>query len=188
MTGYEQLAQIPLGDNILAQIAGVARDIEAAKADVAEAERVLKDKQATLRVLQENTLPDLMNEAGQTELTTTDGLVVTVKDYVRGNPSKEQEPAAVAWLRSVGQGGIVKSRLTADLGKLPEDKVAAAEEALRAQGIRDIARGETVHPQTLLAAVREMLEEGKDVPLGILGIQQMKKAEVKPAKKVRAKG
>lgn len=179
MTGYEQLAKIPLGDNILAQIAGCARDIEHAKWEVAQAEAVLKDKQATLRVLQEVVMPDLMSQGGQSSLTTEDGYVVTLKDDVRGNPSKEQEPAAYAWLRSVGQGGIIKKVLVAPLGKMPDVEVLAAKDALAHEGIKEVAVLESVHNQTLLAAIRGRLADGKPVPFELLGLQQVKKAEVK---------
>jgi len=178
-TGYEQLAQTPLGDNILAQIAGTARDILDARQAVAEAEEELKRRQNLLRSLQEETLPELMAEAGQTELTTIDGLKVSIKENVRGQPSKDNERAAFDWLRSKGQGGIIKSKLEADLGKASEDKVQAAIESLSAQGIRAGTK-EGVHWQTLGSLVREMLARGDDVPLDLLGVHVWKQAEVKP--------
>jgi hypothetical protein len=179
MTGYEQLAQQPLGDNILAQIAGTARDIIAAREAVARAEEELKAQQNLLRSLQEDVLPELMAEAGQTELTTIDGLKVSIKENVRGQPSKDNEVEAFAWLRSKGQGGVIKSKLEADLGRASDDKVQAAVEALSAQGIRAGTK-ESIHWQTLGSLVREMLARGDDVPLDLLGVHIWKQADVKP--------
>jgi len=179
MTSYEQLAQQPLGDNILAQIAATARDIIAAQDAVAEAEAELSSRQKFLRSLKEEILPELMTEAGQTQLTTIDGLLVSIKETVRGQPSEANQPAAFDWLRSKGQGGVIKSKLEADLGRAPEDKVKAAVEALTAQGIQAGTK-ESVHWQTLGSLVREMLARGDDVPLDLLGVQVWKQADVKP--------
>lgn len=176
---YEQLAQAPLGDNILAQIAATARDILDAQNAVVEAELELKTRQNLLRALQENTMPDLMAAAGQEKLTTSDGLIVEVKSNVRGQPTKENESKAFDWLRSKGQGGVIKTQLAADLGKAPEAKVQAAVDALSGQGIRPMVK-EGVHWQTLGALVREMLARGDDVPLDLLGVHVSKLAEVKP--------
>lgn len=178
-TGYEQLAQAPLGDNILAQIAATARNILEAQQAVTEAEEALKTAQNLLRALQENTMPDLMAAAGQEKLTTADGLVVEIKSSVRGQPSKDNEKAAFAWLRSKGQGGVIKSEIKADLGKAAEDKVKAAADALGALGIKAGVK-EGVHWQTLGALVREMLARGDDVPLDLLGVHVWKLADVKP--------
>lgn len=179
MTGYEQLAQAPLGDNILAQIAGTARDIIAAQQEVEEADEALKAAKRRLAVLQESTMPELMTEAGQTELTTIDGLKVSIKELVRGQPTKENQVAAFAWLRERGQGGVIKSKIEADLGKVPEEKVREAVEALRPLGIRAGTK-EEVHWQTLGSLVREMLARGDDVPLDLLGVHITKQADVKP--------
>lgn len=182
MTGYEQLAQAPLGDNILAQIAQTARDILQARLDVEDAEANLKAKQLKLKTLEEETLVELMNTAGQEKLTTIDGLIVDVKENVRGQPSKENESAAWAWLRESGNGGIIKTELKADLGKAPEDLV---QKALKALSELKIVAGtkEGVAWQTLGALVREKLAKGEQVPLDILGVHIWKKADVKPAKK-----
>lgn len=179
MNDYEQLAQKPLGDNILAQIAVTARDILEARDDVVQAEEILKQKQARLRSLQEDILPELMAEAGQEELTTIDGLKVSIKELVRGQPSKENEREAFEWLRESGNGGIIKAKLEADLGKGDKEKIDAAIAALAPLGIR-AAPKQTVHWQTLGALVREKLAAGENVPLDLLGVHMWKQAEVKP--------
>jgi peptidoglycan hydrolase CwlO-like protein len=57
MNDYEQLAQKPLGDNILAQIAATARDILEAREEVSRREEALKEAQNRLKGLQEDILP-----------------------------------------------------------------------------------------------------------------------------------
>lgn len=183
MTGYEQLAQAPLGDNILASIAQTARDIVAAQKDVEAREADLKAAQLKLKTLQEETLVELMRDAGQEKLTTIDGLVVAIKELVRGQPSAENQGAAFAWLRAGGNGGIIKSQIVADLGKADPEKVQAAIKALTGLGIPTVSAKEAVAWQTLGALVREKLTAGEQVPLDLLGINIWKMAEVKPSKK-----
>lgn len=182
MTGYEQLAQAPLGDNILASIAQTARDVIQAQDDVVRAEEALKAAKAHLRTLEEEVLPELMKDAGQEKLTTIDGLMIEIKENVRGQPSKENEAAAFGWLRETGNGGVIKSQIIADLGKAPEEKVQAAVQALVALGIPTVSAKEGVHWQTLGSLVREKLAKGDKVPLDILGVQVWKAASVKPKK------
>lgn len=179
MNDYEALAQQPLSDNILARIAETARDIMEAINDVADAEEVLKQKQARLRSLREDILPELMVEAGQEELTTIDGLKISIKEMVRGQPPKDREREAFKWLRDSGNGGIIKSKLEADLGKAAQEEVQKAIDALAALGVR-AGWKESVQWQTLGALVREKLAKGEPVPLDLLGVHVWKQAEVKP--------
>lgn len=179
MNTYEKLAQAPLGDNILAQIASTARQVLEARDAVVAAEEALKEAQANLRALQQDILPELMSVAGQEQLVTADGLKVSVRDMIRGTPSRENEAAAFRWLRDTGGGGIIKSRVEADLGKGDPERVKSALEALGGLGIKASPR-ETVAWQTLGALVRERLEKGNEVPLDLLGIYMWREADVKP--------
>lgn len=179
MTGYEQLAQQPLGDNILAQISSTARDILDAQEAVRLAEEALKDAQGRLKALQEDVMPELMSVAGQEELTTIDGLKVSIKELVRGQPSKDNEREAFKWLRESGNGGIIKSEVIADLGKADQEAVQKALETITAAGLKAKAK-QGVHWQTLGALVREKLAKGEVVPLDLLGVHMWKQAEVKP--------
>jgi hypothetical protein len=178
---YEQLAQAPLKtDNILAQIAGVARDILAAQIAVDEAEEALRQAKQHLKTLQEDVMPELMAAAGQEELTTIDGLKVSITDMVRGQPTKEKEREAFKWLRDGGNGGIIKSEINVDLGKAKEEEIKKAVDALRAAGLTKAFHKQSVHWQTLGSLVREKLSKGEDVPLELLGVHMWKQAVVKP--------
>lgn len=180
MSGYEQLAQQPLGDNILAQIAATAREILDAREKVAEREEELKAAQAVLKTLQEDVMPELMSAAGQEGgLTTIDGLVVSIKEMVRGQPTKDNEPQAFKWLREGGNGAIIKSEVIADLGKGDEAAVKKVLEILKKAKVQAKVK-QGVHWQTLGALVREKLAKGEDVPLELLGVHIWKQADVKP--------
>jgi hypothetical protein len=167
------------GDNILAQISAVARQIVEAKTAVQEAEEALKARQRELEHLQQTVLPELMNDAGQEQVTTLEGLRVTLKQVYRGTPSKENERDAFRWLRDNGHGGIIKSQVQADLGKVDEEKALEAVNSLRQLGFQAGAK-QSVAWQTLGSLVKELLATGEAVPLDVLGVRVWTEAEVKP--------
>ncbi len=178
---YESLAQVPLGENILAQISQTAREVLAAQQEVSDLTERLKDAQKRLEALQQTVLPDLMQAAGQEELTTIDGLKVSIKEIMRGTPTKDNEAAAFQWLRDHGHSGIIKSALQADLGRADETKVRDTLKLLTDAGV-PAKSSQSVHWQTLGSLVRELMARGDDVPLDLLGVIIWKQAEVKPKK------
>lgn len=180
MTDYEQLARATVGDNILGQITQTAREIRDQKELIEKMEKALAEEKRKLELLEKETLPELMKDAGQEQCTTSDGYIVSIKDMTRGQPSKENEAAAYMWLRRNGHGGIIKAQIVADLGKCDDKLAKKALAALQKAGISTARAKETVHWQTLGALVRELLAEGVNVPLQTLGIQMWKQADVKP--------
>lgn len=176
---YEEFTPAPAGSNILAEIAETAREVIRAREQVTECEEALKAAQARLRSLQEAVLPELMSIAQQDDLTTVDGYRITIKDMVRGQPSRETEDEAFKWLRSTGNGSLIKSVVTADLGRASQETIDTAEAALSAVGLRS-SRKSSVNWQSLGALVRERISQGLDVPMEILGVHMWKQADVKP--------
>lgn len=178
---YEEFAQAPLGDNILAQIAQTARDVLSAQEVVVQREEALKDAQRQLRVLQQEVLPDLMTTAGQESLTTIDGLKVSMKTGTQWRPDQDQKALTVRWLEENGHAGIVKREVKVSLGKVTQGEVDKLASHLVEMGFSPAARLD-VHPQTFGALVRELMARGQDVPLSDMGAEVTKFAEVKPAK------
>jgi hypothetical protein len=177
----EQYAQQPLGDNILAQIAQTARDVMEAQALVAEREEALKDAQKLLRVLQQETLPELMATAGQDALTTIDGLKVAMKTGTQWRPDQDQRKATISWLEDNGHAAIVKREVKLPLGKVSQEEVNALSSTLVGMGLAPAFKLD-VHPQTFGALIRELLQNGENVPLADMGAEVTKFAEVKAGK------
>jgi hypothetical protein len=163
-----ELSQAEAGD-VLAQITRTARELREAQADVESAQEQLKVAQDRVRNLTENQLPLLMDEAQQKRLTTSDGWDIVRSEVVRAGISRENMPAAVAWLEDNGQGAIVKRQVSLAFGKGEEQKAAEAIDVLREHHFAptDV---QSVHAQTLSAVVRELLAEGKELPMSLLGV------------------
>lgn len=171
LSAYEADAQLSAGEasNILAQITNTAKELRDAQAEVKSVESMLKLAQDRVRVLEEIQLPLLMDEAKQKELVTQDGWRVTRSEVVRASISNENMPRAVAWLEANGQGSIVKRELKLAFGKGEEQKAAEALDVLQEHHFIPTDK-QSVHAQTLGAVVRELLAEGRELPMDILGI------------------
>lgn len=155
-------------ENILSRITRLANELVQAQEDVTTQEAILKAAQERVRTLEEFQLPEAMDEAKQTALTTSDGLPVELTETIYASIPAANLPKAIMWLTSNNQGSIVKRQLTAKFGKEEDQKAAEALDLLLEAGVTPEDK-QSVHPQTLAAMIREMLAEGKEVPMELLG-------------------
>lgn len=182
-SAYEADAQdtVDSGD-LLARITRTVRELTLARDDVTAAEAALKACQDRVRQLEEFTLPELMREAGQTMLRTVDGDTVELTETLYASIPSANLPGALAWLAEHGQSAIIKRKMELAFGKNEEDKANRALALILEGGFTPTDK-QSVHPQTLAAAIRELLATGVDVPLELLGAHVRSIAKVKPAKK-----
>ena len=166
----------------MSKITRLARELREAQEVVRLRQEELKAAQERVRVLEEMDLPTAMDEAGQKKLTTSDGWDLERDETLRAGISQERMPAAVAWLNSVGFGSIVKRHVGVDFGKGEEQKAAESIDTLRNAGFTPTDKM-SVHAMTLQSAVKEMLSEGIEVPMDLLGVHITNKVKMKEAKR-----
>lgn len=168
------------GENILAQITRTARELKEAQDDVARAEEALKTAQQRERVLRENTLPELMKEAGQEKLRTSDGWDIELSETLRASIPAANKAEAFKWLEEHGQAAIIKRQIDLAFGKDEGEKADRALSLILNAGFHPTDK-QSVHPQTLAATIREMVEKGIEVPMALLGayVQSGVKMKVK---------
>lgn len=175
---YEE-DKIPAGGNILARIGGVARDHLHAEARVEQLTEELKNAKETLRHLSENVLPSILEEAGQAEDITIDGMHIVIRTAIRGSIPKGNEAPAFKWLEDHGHANLIKRQFTIDFGK-DDDKWADKFERDLAQRKKKLntKRKKTVAPTTLQAFVRGQLEEGTAIPMETFGVYRQRFSKV----------
>lgn len=175
---FEQ-ASPPPGGNIMARIAGLARDQLHAEARVLRLEAELKEAKETLRHISENQMPTLLEEAGQAEDITVDGMKIKVATAIRGSIPKATQEQAFDWLEEHGHERLIKRQFTIDFGK-EEDKWADKFERDCAQRKKPLhlKRKKTVHAQTLVAFVRGQLEDGIAIPMNVFGVHRQRFTKV----------
>jgi hypothetical protein len=183
LSQYEQDAAGAVSDqNILARITLKTRELRAARDDVTAAEEVLKAAQTRVRAIEEYELPELMREAGQEKLRTSDGFEVELTETLRASIPPANLPLALTWLIDHGQSSIIKRDIRLQFGKSEDAKANAALNLILEGGFMPQDK-QTVHPQTLAAVIRELVSEGVDVPMELLGAHVQAGVKVKEPKR-----
>lgn len=133
-------------------------------------------------LLLNKSLPSLLDSANMESFNLKDGTLIKIKDVVSGTlPSADKKPherkRALAWLMKHGGKGLIKTSFKTEFGVGQEKQVEAFEKLI--VKAKFAAKKDTgVHPQTLCAFVRELLEEGKEVPIETLGIYVGRHAKI----------
>lgn len=179
-SAFERAAQdaratVP-GDDQLKVISSLVEKERTLGREVDDLEAKLKDKKAELRRVQEVDLPEAMDEAGTSHFTTTDGYVVQVETGVAASiPAKYREQAH-RWLEEHGLGDLIKRDVTVKVGRDEEGYETLVSDLSQHGLTYEVKEG--VHPQTLKAQVKRLLEQGQNVPADWFGIFEYRKAKV----------
>lgn len=111
----------------------------------------LKDR---IRQIEEEHLPQMMEEAGVEFLGLPDGSRIEVQNFVQARIANQSE--AFNWLRETGNDSIIKNQVICAFGRGEEARAQEVLDNLRAQEVQ-VTQKSTVHPQTLKSFVREAL-------------------------------
>lgn len=172
------VAPLP-SDTELTRVATAAQRILAYRNDVKLLEAQLTERKAALRQLEDVELPDLMDAVGLDRVTLTSGEEVTVRTVVAGSITEKRRAEALEWLRTHGHGSMISMTHTISLpSRTPPERVAAVAATLEALDV-ELQTKEQVHHATLSSWAKEMLAEGEELPLDLLGIYVGRRATVK---------
>ncbi|RKZ72469.1 MAG: hypothetical protein DRQ48_00225 [Gammaproteobacteria bacterium] len=158
----------------LEKLSTLAQDQWEAEKRVRIKEQELKDAKKAERKISEELIPDLMDELGIEEFTTSAGIAVSVKENIRASISKDNAPAAFTWLRKNGHAGLIKRAITV-IAKNDEQGT----EIMGQLDDYDVSDKAAVHAGTLSAWVREKLAAGEDIPMDLLGVFRQRISKVK---------
>lgn len=131
--------------------------------------------------LQTDVLPSLMDEAQVTLIGLEGDCTLERGEKVFASISKANAPEATKWLEDIGAGALIKLDIKVELEK---GDVALAKKVrdLLTKSRIGFSESSGVHPQTLLAFVKERLADGKPLPESITYMIQPL-VTVKPPKK-----
>lgn len=170
----------------LKQARKLAQEMIDVESLIEEKESELKELKERLRMIKETDLPVLMESADLAEITLTDGRKIVIEVNYHSSITEENRAAAYRWLRETGRGGIIKRTVTMQFPKGKDENASKYAEWLRKKyPDYDITDAETIHSQTLKAFVREMMEEGEELPPSI-SVYRRTEAKIKAVKKKKA--
>lgn len=144
---------------------------------VQDMEKQLEVAKADLRRVEQEDLPELMQELGLETFKLKTGETIEVKPEIDCGISEERRGAAHDWLSANGFGGLIKTEVVAKFGRDERDAAVACAQQIGGEMI------ERVHPSTLKSFVKEQMSAGKPVPFDLFGVHPYSKVKVTAAKK-----
>lgn len=161
-------------------VASLARGMVDAQEEVEKAEAILKAKKEHLRLLQEETIPCVMQELGLDSVKLTTGQTLTVKQEVYCSIPKDDETRiqAFQYLIDHNAASLIKTYVSIEFGKDEWDKAMALKKKLQKDGLDPMIE-QTVHPQTLKAYIKEVLANQEPIDLALFGARAVMTAKLK---------
>jgi hypothetical protein len=145
---------------------------------ISTAEEEMKKLKEVETTLSEQTIPNLMQQAGISMLKLADGSSVEVKPFYSARIPASKSEQAFNWLRENGHGDMIKNQISLDFGMRQDNEAKALVEELKQKGLA-VQQKTSVHPSTLRGFVREQIQDlGKDVPAELFGTYVANKTKI----------
>jgi hypothetical protein len=145
---------------------------------IATAEEELKKLKDVETTLSEQTIPNLMQQAGISALKLADGSSVEVKPFYSARIPASRSEEAFNWLRENGHGDLIKNHVSLEFGMKQDNEAKSIVEELKQKGLT-VQQKTSVHPSSLRGFVREQIQDlGKDVPAELFGTYVANKTKI----------
>lgn len=171
----EDIADVaPPTDAALGRIAALAMRQRSEEREAMALTAQLQAALARLRQTREVDLPEAMRAVGMSKFALTDGTEVKIEDKLTG--AKLTSPPALAWVDEHGGSSLIKTTIALEMDR---GDVEAAREILtelrqnkHANRFKRLELEESIHAMTIAKFAREMVEQGEDPPLELLGVHR----------------
>ena len=145
---------------------------------ITKCEDNIKNLRNEERLLSENEIPNLMQQAGISSLKLIDGSSVSFKPeyYAKIPVSKTDE--AFDWLSSNGHGDLIKNQVSLTFGKSEDNVANSLVEDLKSKG-HNVSQKKKVEPMSLKAFVKDEIQKGNNLPMDLFGVYVSNKTTIK---------
>ena len=144
---------------------------------ISATEEQLKKLQEAESLLSEQTIPNLMQQAGISLLKLADGSSVEVKPFYSARIPSTKVEEAFDWLRQNGFGDLIKNNVTLTFGRSEDQDAKSLVDELKKKG-HNVTQTEKVEPMTLKAFVKEQIQMGRTVPADLFGVYVANKTKI----------
>lgn len=162
----------------LATVSQLARSARRLEDEIEGLETEVAQRKESLRRIVEEALPVAMVELGINTIKLDDGSTVEVAQFINAGIPKAREAEALAHLRSIGLGDLIKNVVVASYGMGEDEKAVSLVRTLMESGTQ-WEQKEFVHPSTLKKQVRESIEAGQPLPEDLFGVHITDRAVIK---------
>lgn len=150
------------------------------RAKIEAQETLLKVLKAMEEMISGTEIPQLMQERNVKKLVMQDGSVVECKPFYSVRITDETREAAFAWLRANGHGELIKTVVSAEYGTGDAEKLVLLLRRLQELGVENrFSQKPSVHPQTLKAFAKELVESGQPFDGQLFNLYIGNKTEIK---------
>ena len=181
MINYEEDSKKETTEDQLAYISRLANDQEALELQVSILEEDLKARKKELTGISRDKLPVAMKEVGMEKFKTTSGLIVDVSEKLTMSITKKNMPEAIIWLVANNLAALVKNQIVFTFDKGQEKECAELIEFLKGAGLLNYQTNESVNTSSVKSAVKELREDGVDIPMKLLGGFDVREAKITKA-------
>ena len=161
-------------------ISKACQDYLKSEEEINNLELMIKAKKESLRQQNEH-IVQLMEERGVKSIRMTGGQSVDIKPFYTGSITKEKQEEAFQWLRDNGYDDIIKNQVIVKFGRAEDEQALKVWNSLMNEGL-DTERNTKVEPMTLKGFIREMIENGKELPMETFGVFVGHKINIKKGK------
>ena len=156
------------GGGDLAELNKKVKKLEACESRLEKLMEEVDTLKSNIKKISYEEIPDLLAEKGLASLKLSDGTVVEVKKVINAYlPKADRDPEgrekAFQWLRDNGHGDIIKNDITVSFGRGEDNKAVEYASLAQQKGYLPTQKVD-VHNRVLVAAFRERLEKGQEVP------------------------
>ena len=174
------------GGGDLAELNKKVKKLEACESRLEKLMEEVDTLKSNIKKISYEEIPDLLAEKGLASLKLSDGTVVEVKKVINAYlPKADRDPEgrekAFQWLRDNGHGDIIKNDITVSFGRGEDNKAVEYASLAQQKGYLPTQKVD-VHNRVVVAAFRERLEKGQEVPPELFNLFVGNQTKIKRSK------
>lgn len=162
----DQIKALPPKEK-LSQLSIMASKQLTIEQEIAEKEKEIEELKGNLAKVSEIAIPELMSALGLSEVRLTNGLILSVKSFYS---AKITDQAAYTWLENNGYGDIIKGEVSLQYPKDTDKEIIEAICTYIAEKGFFAENKIQVHPSTLRAWIKGVIEEGVQIPRELFNV------------------
>jgi hypothetical protein len=160
----------------------MAETLLSARKIVERLESELATAKADVQRLEQEDLPDLMQELGLSKFVLNTGETLEVQPDVTCAITEERRAAAHSWLVDRGFGGLIKTEVVVSFGRGEHGEAEDFANACAEQG-KHPNLIERVHPSTLKSFIKEQMAAGTAIPFDVFGVHPFQRVKITAPKR-----
>ena len=170
-------------DEQIKTISAKCTELQETENEITDLEEQLKKKKKDALFLSEETIPNLMTEAGVSALDFADGTSVKITPFYGARISKDRQEEAFKWLRDNNHADLIRNNVGVSFTAGDDAKAQHVLELLIKANYRPVQKQE-VNAMQLKQFVREQIEEGKTIPSELFNVYVANRTKIKTKEKI----